>query len=120
MGEGIDTVRQYIDALPADVQDTVIDIRSAIVQEIPGAEEKLAYGIPTVTLGGRNLISYAAWKTHIGVYPIPAGDEAFQARIAPYRESRATARFPLGKPVPLGLIAEMARLLAAERAGAEA
>jgi uncharacterized protein YdhG (YjbR/CyaY superfamily) len=115
MVEGIDTVRQYIDALPSDVQDVVIDIRAAILQDVPGAEEKLAYGIPTVTLAGKNLISYAVWKTHIGVYPIPEGDSDFQGRIEPYRESKATARFPLGKPVPLGLIAEMARLLAAER-----
>jgi uncharacterized protein YdhG (YjbR/CyaY superfamily) len=118
MADQVENVRQYIDALPAEVQDTVIDIRSAILQEVPGADEKLAYGIPTVTLGGKNLISYAVWKTHIGVYPIPAGDDAFQERIAPFRESKSTARFPLGKPVPLGLIAEMARLLAAERAPA--
>ena len=115
MAEQVESVRQYIDGLPPELQDTVIDIRSAILQEVSGAEEKLAYGIPTVTLGGKNLISYAVWKTHIGVYPIPAGDEGFQKRIEPYRESKSTARFPLGKPIPLGLIAEMARLLAAER-----
>ncbi|MEI6363064.1 MAG: DUF1801 domain-containing protein [Actinomycetes bacterium] len=115
MADKVDSVRQYIDALPPEIQDRVIDIRSAILQQVAGAEEKLAYGIPTVTLGGKNLISYAVWKTHIGVYPIPVGDESFQARIEPFRESKATARFPLDKPVPLGLIAEMATLLAAER-----
>jgi uncharacterized protein YdhG (YjbR/CyaY superfamily) len=116
MAEQIETVREYIDALPSDVQDTVIDIRAAILQAVPGSDEKIAYGIPTATLAGKNLISYAVWKTHIGIYPIPDGDEDFQARIAPFRESKSTARFPLGKPVPLGLIAEMASLLAAERA----
>ena len=115
MPEPIETVRQFIDELPGDLQNTVIDLRSAVLQAVPGAEEKIAYGIPTVTLNGKNLISYAVWKTHIGVYPIPAGDEVFQARIAPFRESKSTARFPLGKPVPFGLIAEMAALLAAER-----
>jgi uncharacterized protein YdhG (YjbR/CyaY superfamily) len=116
MTEKIDTVRQYIDALPPEVQSTVIDIRAAILQAVPGADEKIAYGIPTATFGGKNLISYAVWKTHIGVYPIPEGDEVFQSRIEPYRESKSTARFPLGKPVPLGLIAEMAALRAVEMA----
>ena len=115
MAEQIDSVRQYIDSLPSEVQDTVIDIRAAILQAVPGADEKIAYGIPTATLGGRNLISYAVWKTHIGVYPIPVGDEAFQERIEPFRESKSTARFPLDKPVPLGIIADMAAFLAAER-----
>jgi uncharacterized protein YdhG (YjbR/CyaY superfamily) len=115
MADQVETVRQYIDALPPELQDMVIDIRSAILNEVPGADEKLAYGIPTATLGGKNLISYAVWKTHIGVYPIPEGDDGFQERIAPFRESKSTARFPLDKPMPLGLIAEMARLLATER-----
>jgi len=116
MAGQVETVRQYIDALPPEVQDTVIDIRSAILQAVPGCEEKIAYGMPTVTLAGKNLISYAVWAKHVGVYPIPAGDDVFQERIAPYRESKSTARFSLGKPMPLGLIAEMAALLAAERA----
>ena len=115
MAERIESVRQYIDALPPEVQERVIDIRSAILQAVPGADEKIAYGIPTATLGGKNLISYAVWKTHIGVYPIPAGDDAFQERIEPYRESKSTARFSLDKPIPLGLIAEMATWLAKER-----
>jgi hypothetical protein len=30
----------------------------------------------------------------------PAGDEAFQADIAPFRAAKGTLKFPLGKPLP--------------------
>ena len=83
-------VDEYLQSLPADVR-------------------------PLLTLDGRNLVSFAAWKNHIGVYPIPAGDDSFQAEIAPYRDAKATARFPLGEPIPYDLIARIATLLAAER-----
>jgi uncharacterized protein YdhG (YjbR/CyaY superfamily) len=118
MADQIESVRQYIDSLPDDVQDIIIDVRAAILQAIPGAEEQIAYGMPMVTLGGKNLMSYAAWKKHVGVYPIPAGDDSFQERIAPYGTTKSTAQFPLSSPIPLGLISEMATLLAQERAPA--
>jgi uncharacterized protein YdhG (YjbR/CyaY superfamily) len=51
------------------------------------------------------------------VYPVPSGDPAFQADIDPYRSAKGTLKFPLGKPVPYGLIERTAALLAAERRG---
>ena len=52
---------------------------------------------------------------HISVYPVPAGNDAFQAEIAPFRSAKGTLKFPFGKPVPYGLIERTAALLAAER-----
>jgi uncharacterized protein YdhG (YjbR/CyaY superfamily) len=42
---------------------------------------------------------------------MPTGDEAFEREIAPYRTSKATARFPLAQPVPHDLITRMVALL---------
>lgn len=74
-----------------------------------------SYGIPSVILDGKYVVYFAAWAHHISVYPMPAGDEAFQAEIAPYRSAKGTPKFPLGKPVPYELIEKTAALLAAER-----
>ena len=47
---------------------------------------------------------YAAWKQHIGMYPIPAAEPALESRIAPYRAAKDTVRFTYKKPIPYELI----------------
>lgn len=39
---------------------------------VPAAGEAISYAMPTITLNGRDLVSFAAWKRHIGLYPLPA------------------------------------------------
>ena len=70
----------------------------------PGAEERISYQIPSFKLGGQYLVYVAAYERHIGVYPAPTGDAAFNAAAKPYRSGKATLRFPLDEPVPLNLI----------------
>jgi uncharacterized protein YdhG (YjbR/CyaY superfamily) len=53
----------------------------------------------------------------VSLYPVPAGDAAFERAVAPYRSGRSTLRFPLSRPVPYDLIAETARRHAEQRAG---
>jgi len=116
MAEKPRDVDEYLLSVPADVRPRLVRVREVIGHAVPDGVEKISYGMPMLTLGGRNLISFAAWKNHIGIYPIPAGDDAFQAEIAPYRDAKATAKFRHDQPIPYDLIARMATLLAAERA----
>jgi uncharacterized protein YdhG (YjbR/CyaY superfamily) len=51
---------------------------------VPQAQEKISYQIPTFALMG-NLIHFAAFKQHIGLYPPVKGDAKLQADIAPYK-----------------------------------
>jgi uncharacterized protein YdhG (YjbR/CyaY superfamily) len=104
------TVDEYIGSFPEDVQVILVKVRQTIRSAAPGAEEIISYGIPTFTLGGKHLVYFAAWKRYISVYPLPAGDEAFEREIAPYRAAKSTARFPLGKPIPYDLIARLVAL----------
>ncbi|MBC7551284.1 MAG: DUF1801 domain-containing protein [Cellulomonas sp.] len=34
-------------------------------------DETISYQMPTVTLDGKYLVYVAAWKDHIGLYPVP-------------------------------------------------
>ena len=115
MSEKPRDVDEYLLSLPPDVRPLLAQVREVIGAAVPDGVEKISYGMPMLTFGGRNLVSFAAWKNHIGVYPIPAGDAAFQAEIAPYRDAKATARFPLGEPIPYDLIGLLAGYLARER-----
>jgi uncharacterized protein YdhG (YjbR/CyaY superfamily) len=71
--------------------------------------------MPTITLNGRDLVSFAAWKHHIGLYPLPAVDDALARELAPYRAAKSTVRFPLGQPMPYSLIARLVALHVQQR-----
>ncbi|MGN7252009.1 iron chaperone [Arthrobacter sp. SAFR-014] len=115
MAQHFDSVDEYIAQFPVDVREVLQEVRRRCRAAVPGSGEMISYGIPTVTLGGKYVVYFAGWAHHISVYPVPAGDDAFQAEIAPFRSAKGTLTFPLDKPIPYGLIERTAALLAAER-----
>ena len=115
MASQITTVDEYIAACPADVQEMLGEIRRRLRGAVPEAGETISYGMPTMTLHGKNLVHFGAWKHHIALYPVPAADQALEQEIAPYRASKGTLRFPLRKPIPYELIQRLAALLAEQR-----
>ena len=108
-------VDRYIAACAGDAQPVLREILRTIRAELPGAAETLSYDVPAFALNGKTVVQLAAWKRHVSIYPVPRGDEALQARIAPYRAGKGTLRFPLAQPVPLELIASVVKQLAAKR-----
>jgi uncharacterized protein YdhG (YjbR/CyaY superfamily) len=62
-------ITDYILQFPPEVQEKLNALRAAILEVVPEATEKIAYGIPTFTLKG-NVVHFAAvYKSHIGFYP---------------------------------------------------
>jgi len=105
--EQIQTVDEYIATCSAPVQTILKELRKVIGRAAPGSEETISYRMPTNTLGGRPLVYFAAWRTHIGVYPIPPLDEPLEQQVSRYRSAKDTLRFPLGEPVPYELIGRL-------------
>ena len=97
------TIDEYINTFPEDVRAILEKIREAIRKAAPGAEEAISYQMPTFKLNG-NLVHFAAYKNHIGFYPVPSGIEAFKGELLPYIAGRGTLRFSLDKPIPYDLI----------------
>jgi uncharacterized protein YdhG (YjbR/CyaY superfamily) len=118
MTDAFGTVDDYIGSFPADIQLILAEVRRTVRRAAPAAEETISYQMPTLMLSGRALVHFAAWKHHIGMYPVPTADEAVGQELAPYVAARGTARFPLDKPVPYDLIARMVTTLVQQRMGA--
>lgn len=98
------TIDAYIADFPRNIRRLLKTLRATIKRAAPGAREAIKYRIPAFTLNG-HLILFAAYKSHIGVYPVtPALKKAFRKDLAPYLASKATLRFPIGKPLPLALV----------------
>jgi uncharacterized protein YdhG (YjbR/CyaY superfamily) len=109
------SVDDYVASCPDDVQEILSRIRATVRSVLPDAEERISYQMPTITLDGRALVHFAAWKHHIGLYPLPEVDHELQAELAPYETGKGTARFPLNRPVPYDLIEKLVTRLADQR-----
>jgi len=104
----ITTIDEYIATFPADVQKVLQEVRATIKAAAPGAEEKISYKMPTFTLKG-NLVYFAAFKKHIGFYPIPSGIEEFKEELSVYEQGKGSVQFPLDQPMPLDLITRIVK-----------
>jgi len=97
-------IDEYIAAFSSEVQSILQKIRLTISKAAPEAEERIGYQMPAFTLGGRDLIYFAAFKKHIGLYPPVKGDEKLRQDVAPYAGEKGNLRFPLDEPIPYALI----------------
>lgn len=70
------TIEEYINTFPEDVQIILGKIKQTILRAAPEAIETISYGISTFKLNGKYLVYFAAWKNHIGFYPMPSGAKA--------------------------------------------
>ncbi len=101
---------EYIQTLPGDVQEILQKIRQIVQKVVPDAQETISYNMPTFTVDGKLLVHFAAWKNHIALYHIPAGDEAFQQELAPYVNDKGAVLLPLNKPIPYDLVEKIIRV----------
>jgi uncharacterized protein YdhG (YjbR/CyaY superfamily) len=110
------SVDEYIAGFPADVQERLQKVRTTIRRAAPGAEESISYRIPTFNLNGRYLIYFAALKKHIGVYPAPVGNADLKEALSPYASGKGTVRFPLDRPIPVGVLQKIVKFRMRENA----
>jgi len=98
-----ETIDEYINTFPKNIQEILERIRQIISKAAPGAEETISYQIPTFKLNG-NLVHFAAYKNHIGFYPTPTGIETFKDELSQYEVAKGSVKFPLNKAIPYNLI----------------
>jgi uncharacterized protein YdhG (YjbR/CyaY superfamily) len=116
MAQRFATVDEYLEALPDEARAAMEGIRRSICSVVPGIGETISYQMPTFTLDGRPLVHVAAWKRHIGVYPLPPLDGALAQEVAPYRAATDTMRLPLGREIPDGLVERVVAVMVEQRA----
>lgn len=98
-------INAYIAVYPPEVRARLADVRATILAAVPDALETISYGMPTFTHRGRAFVHFAAFKAHIGLYPCPAADGAW----AQYKAAKSALRFAFAQPLPLEVIAAVAR-----------
>lgn len=101
------TVEAYILTQPEEVRPLLQKVRETIRSVLPDAEEKISWSMPTFRKK-QNIIHFAAFKNHMGLYPGSEAIEQFAEQLKPYKTSKGAIQFQYKEPVPFELIAEIA------------
>jgi len=117
-GKKIETVSDYIATLPSDSRRFVKGIRAIIRKAAPRVTERISYGMPTFDLAGERLLYIAAWKEHVGLYPLTKNmAKRLGKEVASYQSAKSALNFPLGEPLPVDLIRRVVACRIEEVAG---
>ena len=111
------SVDEYINGFPPEMARRLRRLRTVINKAAPGLTESISYGIPTFKLNGRPVIHFGGWAHHIGLYPVPQLSPDLEKRVAPLRSTKATVQLPNDKSLPVHLISDIVREVAAQRGG---
>lgn len=103
-------IDEYIADFPDKVQAILRKVRATIAAAAPEATESISYQMPTFNLNGRYLVYFGAYNKHIGIYPVATAHPELKEALLPYASGKGSARFPLNKSIPYGLITKIVEL----------
>jgi uncharacterized protein YdhG (YjbR/CyaY superfamily) len=109
-----ESVDEYIAAQAGPVQSKLEQVRAAIRKAVPEAVEVIGYGMPGYKLHGKPMLYFAAFKQHYSLFAASGSFFAeLEEELKRYEQRKGTVHFPLTEPVPVKLIARIAKLRAA-------
>lgn len=103
-----ETIAAYIQAAPKEAREKLRQMQTCIRTAAPEAKEGLKWGMPAFSYK-RILVTFAAFKHHIGFYPTPSAVKAFEKDLLKYNTAKGSIQFPLEKPLPLSLITKITK-----------
>jgi uncharacterized protein YdhG (YjbR/CyaY superfamily) len=102
------TITEYIAHAPKVSRAKLRELRKLMKAMAPKAEEGIGYGIPGYKLEGKPLVYFAGYEHHVGFYGASGTFfDLFKKELKQYEVSKGTVRFPVDRPLPVGLIKKM-------------
>jgi uncharacterized protein YdhG (YjbR/CyaY superfamily) len=91
----------YLEKVEPSKRRALTRIRAIALERVPGAQEAIVYGMPTLKFQGKPFLGFDARKNHIGLYPYSSGViTALKDHLGGYETSRGAIRVPLDVPIP--------------------
>jgi uncharacterized protein YdhG (YjbR/CyaY superfamily) len=103
------SIDEYIAQMPQAARSPLRSVREAVSTAAPDARETISYGMPSFEQNGVTLVSFGAFKAHIGFYPGAAAIRTFAAELRDYGTAKGSVRFPLDQPMPIDIIRRIVR-----------
>lgn len=113
------SVDDYLAALPEAPRAALEELRKTIRAAAPEATETISYQMPAFKDQGRFLVSYAAFKNHLSLFPASyAVMKALGEDLKPYFSGKGTLRFTADKPISAALVRKIVKARLEENAAA--
>jgi uncharacterized protein YdhG (YjbR/CyaY superfamily) len=101
-------VDEYLAALDEPKRATLERLRTTILEIVPEAEQGIAYGMPAFRLGGKAVVGFAAFKSHLSYFPHSGSVlPELSDDLLGYATSKGTLQFPIDKPLPKALVKKL-------------
>ncbi len=103
------TVDEYIALAPEEKRRALKNLRKAIREAAPNAEERVSYHMPAYKYHGW-LVFFAAYKNHVSLYAVGESNlKRFSSKLKPFEISGQTIHFTPEKPLPAALVKQIVR-----------
>lgn len=103
------TVDEYIAMAPKEMRKALKDIRRAIREAAPEAEEKIGYHMPAYKYHGW-LVFFATYKEHLSLFAVGESNlKKFSGKLKPFEISGQTIHFTPERPLPPSLVKQIVK-----------
>lgn len=99
-------IADYIHSFNTSQQKRLSLIYDTIKSILLDSEETMAYGIPTFKVK-KNVIHFAGYEQHIGLYPGTKAVNHFKEQLIAYKTSKGTIQISNQQEIPVKLIQEI-------------
>ncbi len=105
-----ESVEEYFTGLTEEQRKALQKLREQIRAASPEATEAVYYSMPSFRYQGKALVSYAAFKDHLSLFPLGASVlDALGDELKDFRTSKGTLQFTIEKPMPAALVKKLVK-----------
>ncbi len=101
-------IANYIAAQEVEKHEKLLTLYRCMQEVLPQAQERISWAMPTFWQG-KNIIHFACFKKHMGIYPGAEAVEVFQEQIQALglKSSKGAIQIPFTMDLPIAFIQEI-------------
>jgi uncharacterized protein YdhG (YjbR/CyaY superfamily) len=101
------SINEYLSKVEPQHRAELERIRALVKRLVPGVEETMSYGMPTLKYKKRPLVYFTASKNHMSFFPSSWAIEELKDKLKGYKTTKHAIQFTLENPLPNALIKEL-------------
>jgi uncharacterized protein YdhG (YjbR/CyaY superfamily) len=110
-----DVVSSHLKRFPPAQRAALSAVRSVLVAALPGAEEVIAWKMPSLRVDGDLVVSYDGFTRHNSLFPSSGNVfTELASALSGYTTTKGTIHFGLDTPIPAGLLRRIVKVRIAE------
>ncbi len=104
-----DLIEEYILQYPDNIQDKLFQIKAVIEDTIPEAASRIAWGMPTYTIGKSNIIHFSVHRNFITLHIGTDTLDFFKDKLVQYSSTKSSVHLKFEDDIPKELIREIVK-----------